>query len=72
MARHAGAVTQQGRAWKLSVKQSKGDATWMNDIRPMSGRIDGEPCKMHVALVAAAQGRKVRVLKSGIRRITYG
>ena len=35
MARHAGAVTQQGRAWKLSVSQSLGDKYWVNDIRPM-------------------------------------
>jgi hypothetical protein len=64
-------VTQQARAWKLSVRQHRGDETWINDIRPMASRQDGEPRKMHVALVAAAQGRKVRVLKSGIRRISY-
>jgi hypothetical protein len=71
MARHAGVVTQQARAWKLSVSQSAGDKTWVNDIRPMGYRPDGEPRSLHVAPVAAATGRKVRVLKSGIRRISY-
>jgi hypothetical protein len=71
MARHAGVVTRQARAWKLSVAQSAGDKTWINDIRLMGYRPDGEPRKMHIAPVAAAQGRKVRVLKSGIRRIVY-
>lgn len=71
MARHAGAVTRQGRAWKLSVSQSKGDATWMNDIRPMGYRADGEPRSLHIAAPAAARGRKIKVLKSGVRRISY-
>lgn len=69
MARHAGAVTQQGRAWKLSVKQSKGDATWINDIRLMGSR-DGYARPNAIQVTSPA--RKVRVLKSGIRRITYG
>ena len=71
MSRHMGAVTAQGRAWKLSVSQGAGDKTWVNDIRSMASRVDGEPRCMHVAPVAAAAGRKVRVLKSGIRRISY-
>jgi hypothetical protein len=71
MARHAGVVTQQARAWKLSSRQQRGDETWVNDIRLMGYRPDGEPRSLHVAPVAAATGRKVRVLKSGIRRIVY-
>jgi len=71
MARHAGAVTRQGRAWKLSVSQSAGDKTWVNDIRPMAYRADGEPRTLHAMPPAASTGRKVRVLKSGIRRIIY-
>jgi hypothetical protein len=71
MSRHMGAVTAQGRAWKLSVSQGAGDKTWRNDICAMAARVDAEPRKMFVAPVAAAAGRKVRVLKSGIRRITY-
>jgi hypothetical protein len=71
MARHGGAVTQQGRAWKLSVSQGLNDKTWVNDIRPMGYRADGEPRTLHVAAPAAARGRKVRIMKSGKRRISY-
>lgn len=71
MARHMGAVTQMGRAWKLSVTQGLSDKTWVNDIRPMGYRADGEPRSLHVAAPAAAAGRKVKVMKSGIRRISY-
>ena len=68
MARHAGAVTQQGRAWKLSVSQSAGDKTWINDIRPMASR---EGYSRPNAIQVVSLARKVRVLKSGKRRISY-
>lgn len=68
MARHMGAVTQTGRAWKLSVSQSKGDETWVNDIRLTSYR-DGYARPNAIQVTSPA--RKSRVLKSGIRRITY-
>lgn len=71
MARHTGAVTRQGRAWKLSVVQSKGDATWMNDIRSMKARPDGEPRTLHAMPPNASTGRKVKILKSGVKRVTY-
>jgi hypothetical protein len=62
-------VTQQARAWKLSVVQGRND---VNEVIKLCGyRHDGEPRTLHVAPVAAAAGRKVRVLKSGTRRIVY-
>jgi hypothetical protein len=67
MARHAGAVTRQGRAWKLSTAQSAGDKTWVNDIRPFSARAERDVNIINIPNT----GRKVRVLKSGKRRISY-
>ena len=65
------AVTRTALAWKNSVKQSKSDASWVNDIRPMGYRPDGEPRKMHVNAPNASLGRKVKLLKNGTRRVTY-
>jgi hypothetical protein len=62
-------VTQQARAWKLSVVQGRNDES---EVIKLAGyRHDGEPRTLHVAAPAAAQARKSRVLKSGIRRISY-
>lgn len=65
------AVTRTALAWKNSVKQARNDASWVNDIRPMGYRADGEPRTIHAMPPAAAQARKVKVLKSGVRRISY-
>lgn len=34
-------------------------------------RVDGEPRTIHAMPPASAMGRKVKVLKSGVRRISY-
>ena len=65
------AVTRTALAWKNSVRQERNDGSWVNDIRPMAYRHDGEPRTLHAYAPNASLGRKSKMLKSGIRRITY-
>ena len=62
-------VTQVVGHYRHAVYQAK-DAVGTMPAFGVS-RIDGEPRTFHVMPVAAATGRKVKVLKSGTRRVTY-
>jgi hypothetical protein len=62
-------VTQQARAYKLSTRQRHDDAGTV--ITNCAFRPDGEPRTLHAMPVAASTARKVKILKSGIRRISY-
>ena len=65
------AVTRTALAWKNSVKQARNDGSWVNDIRPMAYRADGEPRTLHAFAPPASLGRKSKVLKNGTRRVSY-
>lgn len=69
---NARVYTQVSDHYKHSVRQQAGATGTTPAIG--SYRADGEPRTFHVMPVAAAAGRKVRVLKSEgrvVRRVTY-
>jgi hypothetical protein len=62
-------VTRQALAWKLSTRQRHDDTNVT--LRVSASRPDGEPRTLHAMPVAAASARKVKILKSGVRRVSY-
>jgi hypothetical protein len=62
-------MTQVVTHYRHSVRQGANDTGTM----PAFGvsRADGEPRTLHAFAPNAATGRKVKVLKSGVRRVTY-
>lgn len=66
---NARVYTQVSTHYRHAVRQRAGDAGTTLAIG--SPRKDGEPRTLHAMPPHAATGRHVRVLKSGIRRITY-
>ena len=59
-------VTRQARAWKLSTRQHAGDTSHVLTINTSRNGY-----ALPNAINATAPARKVKVLKSGVRRITY-
>jgi hypothetical protein len=55
--------------YRHAVRQNSNDTniTIINNV----ARADGEPRTMHAFAPNAATGRKVKTLKSGVRRISY-
>jgi len=66
---NARVFTQVTRHYQHSVRQAPGATGTTPAIG--SYRHDGEPRTLHAMPPAASTARKVKVLKSGVRRISY-
>ena len=66
---NARVYTQVSTHYRHAVRQHVGDAGTTPAIG--SPRKDGEPRTLHAMPPSASTGRKVKILKSGVRRVTY-
>lgn len=62
-------ITQMVRHYQHSVRQRTNDSA--TTLAVGAPRVDGEPRTLHAYAPNAQTGRKSKVLKSGVRRVSY-